>query len=66
MADAAVFWFILVFTLPSFGGTTEVKITAQTLDGCERLQKVVVRELRDRQMSKFTLKTCPDGREAEP
>ena len=62
----AVFWFILVFAMPSFGGAVEVKITAHTLDGCERLQKVVVRELRDRQMQKFTLRECPDGHSEEP
>lgn len=70
MSDATIFWFVLIFTMPSFSGEAhpevEVKITTQTLDGCERLQKVVVRELRDRRMEKFILKTCPDGREEEP
>ena len=66
MQEAVLFWFTLVFIMPSFGGSVEVKITAQTLDGCERLQKVVVRELRDRQMSKFVLRECPDGRIPEP
>ena len=65
MQEAALFWFILVFTMPSFGGAVEVRITAQTIDGCERLQKVVVRELRDRKMEKFTLKSC-DGQEEQP
>lgn len=60
--NEALFWFILTFSLPSFGGETEVRVTTRTEDGCERLQKVITRELQDRKMEKFTVRECPDGR----
>ena len=47
--------FILLFQLPSFGGPTSVAFAFQTEDGCRRMQKVVMRELTERQMTRFTV-----------
>lgn len=62
----AAWSFILMFHLPSFGavhtpplltdGDTEIKITAQTEDGCRRLQKLITRELNSLGMQKFDVK----------
>ena len=50
-----VWVFILLFQLPSFGGPTAVAFGFQTEDGCRRMQKVVMRELTERQMTRFTV-----------
>ena len=62
MDPTIIFWFILTFSMPSFGGNVDVRVEAQTLEDCEKLQKVIVRELQDRRMAKFTIRECPDGR----
>jgi len=64
--NEALFWFILTFSLPSFGGEVDVRVETRTKDGCQRLQKVITRELLDRKMEKFTLRECPDGRVPKP
>ena len=53
-----VFVFLLLFTMPSFGGPVKVKFEFQTLDGCQRLQKVVTRELAQNGMDKYELVEC--------
>ena len=53
-----VFVFLLLFTMPSFGGAVKVKFEFQTLDGCERIQKVVTRELAKNGMDKYELVEC--------
>ena len=64
--NEALFWFILTFSLPSFGGEVDVRVDTRTKDGCVRLQKVITRELQDRKMEKFTLRECPNGRVPSP
>mgnify|MGYP001586564502 FL=1 len=46
---------MLLFQLPSFGGDVRVRFEFQTLDGCQRIQKVVLRELAQNGMQKFVL-----------
>ena len=50
--------FLLLFTMPSFGGPVSVKFEFTTEDACQRLQKVVVRELATYSMNKYTLVEC--------
>lgn len=53
-----VFVFLLLFTMPSFGGPVTVRFEFQTLDGCQRLQKVVTKELATYAMNKHELVEC--------
>lgn len=53
-----VFVFLLLFALPSFGGPITVRFEFQTLDGCQRIQKVVMRQLAENGMNKYELVEC--------
>ncbi len=53
-----VFVFLLLFTMPSFGGPVKVRFEFQTEDGCQRIQKVVTRELATYAMNKHELVEC--------
>ena len=50
--------FILLFTLPTFGGPVRVQFEFASQDGCQRIQKVVLRELAQNAMQKFDLIEC--------
>lgn len=50
--------FLLLFTLPSFGGPVTVRFEFTTEDGCRRIQKVVVRELAEAGSNKYQLVEC--------
>ena len=50
--------FLLLFTLPSFGGPVEVRFKFTDLDSCKRLQKTVVRQLAEMSMNKYELVEC--------
>ena len=50
-----VWVFVLLFFLPSFGGETHVRFEFNTEDGCQRIQKVVIRQLAENGMQKYTL-----------
>ena len=54
----SVFVFLLLFTLPSFGGPVEVRFQFTDLDSCKKLQKVVVRQLAEMSMNKYELREC--------
>ena len=53
-----VFVFLLLFTMPSFGGPVRVQFEFTTLDGCQRIQKVVTRELAKNGMDNYELVAC--------
>lgn len=55
-----IFVFLLLFTMPSFGGAVKVRFEFQTLDGCQRIEKVVLRELEKNGMNKFTHEPCAE------
>jgi hypothetical protein len=50
--------FVLLFTLPTFGGPVRVQFEFTSLDGCQRIQKVVLKELAQNAMQKFDLIEC--------
>lgn len=50
--------FLLLFIMPSFGGEVRVQFEFTSLDGCQRLQKVVTRELATYSMNKYDLVEC--------
>ncbi len=56
------FVFLLLFTLPSFGGPVKVRFEFQTLDGCQRVQKVVTRQLSENGMNKYELVECREDK----
>ena len=56
-----VFVFLLLFNLPSFGGDVKVTFEFSTLDGCQRIQNVVTRQLAENGMNKYELVKCHEG-----
>ena len=50
--------FLLLFTLPSFGGPVTVRFEFTSEDGCQRIQKVVLNELDKNGMNKYDLVEC--------
>ena len=50
--------FLLLFTMPSFGGPVTVTFEFTTQDGCRGLQKVVTKELATYSMNKDELVEC--------
>ena len=58
IASPVIWVFILLFTLPTFGGPVRVQFEFASQDGCQRIQKVVLRELAQNAMQKFDLIEC--------
>ena len=56
------FVFLLLFTLPTFGGPVTVRFEFQTLDGCQRIEKVVTRKLAENGMNKYELIECAEAK----
>lgn len=56
----AAFAFVVSLVLPTFGGPVDVEFRVATLDGCERLRRVVVRQMSDWTM-RFEATECKES-----
>ena len=52
-----VWIFVISLMMPSFGGPVHVTVDATTEDGCQRLRKVITREM-DKLSTRYDVTEC--------
>ena len=58
LIDSFIKAFLLLFAMPSFGGPEEVRFTFTVEVSCQKLPRVVVREMAKMSMDKYELVEC--------